>query len=259
VAKKLDYSLLDAPAILQFAFCPRGDWTSPPPKATDHLVPVGEGISIFCRFYPVNQSAPSILYFHGNGEVVSDHDWIAPQYNRIGVNLFVADYRGYGKSGGRATFSNTAADAHVVFQHFLDTLNSSGYTGPAFVMGRSLGSLSAVELASTHAEKMRGLILESGFAVLGRLMGYLGLTLSIPGLDDFERASLERISGLTMPVLLIHGEYDMLIPHREAVTFYGTVGSKDKRLLTVPGANHNDIMLVGMEQYFEAIREFVFE
>ena len=259
MAEKLDYSLLDDPTILQFVFYPRGDWTPPPPEATDHLVPVEEGISIFCRFYPVSRSAPSILYFHGNGEVVCDHDWIAPLYSRIGVNLFVADYRGYGRSGGQPTFSSTAADARVILRYFLDTLESNGYTGPIFVMGRSLGSLSAVELASNYPEEMKGLILESGFADLGRVMRYLGLPLSIPSLDNFGRAGLERIRRIRMPVLIIHGEYDMLIPHSEATTFYENVGSKDKRLLTIPKADHNDIILVGMEQYFEAIREFVFK
>jgi len=82
----------------------------------------------------------------------------------------VADYRGYGRSGGQPTFSNTAADARVILRYFLDTLELNGYTGPIFVMGRSLGSLSAVELASNYPEEMKGLILESGFADLGRLM-----------------------------------------------------------------------------------------
>ena len=163
MAEKLDYSLLDDPQLLQFTFYPRGDWTPTPASATDHLVPVEEGISIFGRFYPVDRSAPSILYFHGNGEVVCDHDWVAPLYNRIAINLFVADYRGYGRSGGQPTFSNTAADAHTVFEYFLDTLKSGGYTGPTFVMGRSMGSLSAVELVSNYPEKMKGSFAASAF------------------------------------------------------------------------------------------------
>ncbi|TET15129.1 MAG: alpha/beta fold hydrolase, partial [Dehalococcoidia bacterium] len=131
-------------------------------------------------------------------------------------------------------------------------------SGPLFVMGRSLGSLSAVELASSYPQETGGLILESGFASAGRLLGYLSYAFRFPHLDEFEKASLENIRSITMPVLLIHGEYDEIIPHEQAQVFYQNVGSKDKRLLTIPGAGHNDLLLVGMEQYFSAIKEFVF-
>jgi len=258
MSQHIDYSPLDQPHILGFVFYPRPDWTPPPPGASDHSVPVEDGISVSCRFHPSSESAPSILFFHGNGEVVYDYDGIAPFYNREGINLFVADYRGYGQSGGTPSFSNTVADAHIIFKYFRDTLRSSGYSGPLFVMGRSLGSLSAVELASSYPQEMRGLILESGFASAGRLLGYLSYAFRFPHLDEFEKASLERIRSITMPVLIIHGEYDEIIPYEQAEVFYQNIGSEDKRLLTIAGAGHNDILLVGMEQYFSAIKEFVF-
>lgn len=258
MSQRIDYSKLDQPHILGFVFYPRPDWTPPPPGAADHSVPVEDGISISCRFYPSGESAPSILFFHGNGEVVYDYDGIASLYNREGINLFAADYRGYGQSGGMPSFSNTVADARIIFDYFRDILRSSGYSGPLFIMGRSLGSLSAVELALSYPREMKGLILESGFASAGRLLGYLSHAFQFPDLDEFEKASLERIRSITMPVLIIHGEYDEIIPYEQALVFYQNVGSKDKRLLTIPGAGHNDIFLVGMEQYFSAIKEFVF-
>lgn len=218
---------------------------------------VADDISISCRFYPSSESSPSILYFHGNGEVVYDHDQIAPLYNREGINLFVADYRGYGQSGGTPSFSNTVSDAHVVFKYFRDSLRASGYTGSLFVMGRSLGSLSAVELASTYTQQLRGLIVESGFAGGAMLLKYLSPFQALSGLDNSAKASLERVRSITMPVLIIHGEYDELIPHEQAQLLYQNVGSKDKILVTIPGAGHNDIMLIGYDMYFSAIREFV--
>jgi alpha-beta hydrolase superfamily lysophospholipase len=254
----MDFSQLDQPFILMFVFHPREDWTPPPPGAVDHAVPVADGVSVGCRFYPVSESAPSILFFHGNGEVVYDYDGIATLYNRAGVNLFVADYRGYGRSGGTPTFTNTVADAPIIFDYFRDTLRSGGYTGPLFVMGRSLGSLSAVELALGRAEQFKALIIESGFASAGRLLSLLNPLMPFPSSGDFEKANLERIRSIAMPLLLIHGEYDEIIPHEQAEIFHENAGSEDKRLLTIPGAGHNDIMLVGMEAYFSSIREFVF-
>jgi len=255
--QKIDYSLLDQPHILGFVFYPREDYTSPPRNAVDYSVPVEKDVAIVCRFYPSNKAAPSLLYFHGNGEVVFDYDEIAILYNRIGINLFVADYRGYGQSGGRPSFASTIADAHVVFEYFRDTLKASGYTGPLFVMGRSLGSLSAVELAVSYPEELKGLIIESGFASAGKLLMYLGTLVSFPRLEEFEKANLDKIRSITMPMLIIHGEWDELIPFEQAEVFYQNTGSRDKRLLPIPQAGHNDIMLVGMEQYFQAIKEFV--
>jgi alpha-beta hydrolase superfamily lysophospholipase len=254
--QKIDYSLLDQPHILSFVFYPREDYTRPPRNAVDYSVPVEQDVSIVCRFYPSDKEAPSLLYFHGNGEVVSDYDEIAILYNRIGINLFVADYRGYGQSGGRPSFSSTVDDAHVIFEYFRDTLKASSYTGPLFVMGRSLGSLSAVELAVSYPQELKGLIIESGFASAGKLLMYLGALISFPRLEDFEKANLDKIHSITMPVLIIHGEWDELIPFEQAEVFYQNVSSKDKRLLRIPQAGHNDIMLVGMEQYFQAVKEF---
>ncbi|MEE8471332.1 MAG: alpha/beta fold hydrolase, partial [Dehalococcoidia bacterium] len=182
---------------------------------------------------------------------------IAPLYNREGINLFVADYRGYGQSGGTPSFSTTVSDAHVVFDYFRDTLRSAGYNGPLFVMGRSLGSLSAVELASSHVQELKGLIIESGFASPGQFFRYSNISLQPSYLDEFEKASLDRIRSITVPVLIIHGEYDEIIPYEQAQILYRNAGSKDKKLVTIPRAGHNDIMLLGMEQYFSAIREFV--
>ena len=255
--ERLDYSVLDNPLLLQSIFFPRSDWSPAPEGASDHYVTVEEDVSVFCRFYPVSIKGPSFLYFHGNGEVVCDHDWISHLYNAIGVNLFVVDYRGYGPSGGSPTFSNTATDAHIVFDHVAKMLGAEGYTGSLYVMGRSLGSQSAMELAAHHPDEFKGLILESGFLQSGRLLGSLGLPIEIPNLAEFEASSLEQVGGITMPTLIIHGEQDTLIPHIEADTIYEHIGTSEKELLTIKGGGHNDILLVGMDQYFNAIKDFI--
>jgi alpha-beta hydrolase superfamily lysophospholipase len=255
--QKIDYSLLDQPQILQFVFYPREDYSPPPRNAVDHSVPVQKDVSIGCRFYPTSKNAPSILYFHGNGEVVSDYDDVAPFYNRFNINLFVADYRGYGQSGGMPSFSNTVADSHVVFEYFRDTMKAAGYTGSLFVMGRSLGSLSATELAASYPMDLKGLIIESGFASAGKFLRYLDTFSSFTRLDEFEKANLDKLRSIAIPVLIIHGEWDEIIPFEQAEIFYQNVGSKDKRLLRILHAGHNDIMLAGLEQYFQAIKEFV--
>jgi len=250
----IQYSLLDCPEITGYVFYPRKDWRQPPAGATDHLISVEEGLSVACRFYGMEGAFASILFFHGNGEVASDYDWVAPLYNGQGMNLFVADYRGYGLSGGEPTFPHMVADSHFIFRYFCDLLSAS----PLFVMGRSLGSDCALELAAEYPGDIRGLILESGSANPGRLLRRFNAPVPRGALDDLERACLERANSINLPVLVIHGECDSLIPVSHAIDFYENVGAKDKELVIIPGAGHNDIMFIGMELYYSAIRDFVF-
>jgi pimeloyl-ACP methyl ester carboxylesterase len=256
VSHQSDYSILDRPEILQFVFYPRRAWSPPPAGASDYRVSVAPGVSISCRFYPAPAGSPCILYFHGNGEVACEHDWIAPLYNRESIGLFVADYRGYGLSDGTPTFSSMTTDAHAIFDFFLETVRFSGHSGSLFVMGRSLGSHSACELAFHYAEHLRGLILESGPSNIARLAALFGL--SSDRLTALQDSVSRRSQSISLPALIIHGERDSLIPLGEATALHEEIGSQEKRLVIIPGADHNDIMLVGLEQYSSAIRDFVF-
>jgi len=251
------YSILDRPEILQFTFYPRRFVSRGLPNSTDYDIPVADGISIGCRGYLHRPDAPSILFFHGNGEVVSDYDSIAPLYNQRGINLCVADYRGYGSSGGSPTFTSIVRDAHAILKIWLDTQRDEGITGDVYVMGRSLGSICAIELASSYPKQIKGLIIESGFASILRLISYLGYPAESLGLNDLTFPNLAKMSSITMPTLILHGEFDSLIPVTEARDLFDKAAAKRKRLVIINGADHNDIMLVGMEQYFAEIRDFV--
>lgn len=252
-------ALLDRPEILSLVFYPRREWCPPPPGAVDHRIPVAAGVSISARFYPgPGADAPTILFFHGNGEVACDYDGIAPLYERLGLGLFVADYRGYGVSGGSPTISALLADAQAILAYLVSWHESQGHHGPLFVMGRSLGSQPAIELASRQPGALRGLIIESGFASPLHLLRYFGLPLGLPQLSQIEAASQARLHAVTLPALIIHGQRDELIPADEGQSLYDAIGSARKRLVIVPRAGHNDLLMVGAAQYFNAITEFVF-
>jgi len=169
----------------------------------------------------------------------------------------VADYRGYGRSGGVPNFSRIAGDSHPIFRYFRDLVRASPKPTALFVMGRSLGSESALELAAHYPGDLKGLILESGSPNPGRLLRRFNIAVPSGDLEELDKAVLERMKSITLPVLVIHGESDELIPVRHAIDFYENVGSGDKKLVIIPGAGHNDIMLVGMEQYLSAVGEFV--
>jgi len=253
----IDYSPLDQPFLRQFVFYPRTDFTPCPRNAFDHLVRVADDVSISCRFYRGQDEWPWLLFFHGNGEVVSDYDEISPFYHQRKVNLAVADYRGYGASGGTPTLTDLVHDAHLIYKEVREELSRRNLRKNVWVMGRSLGSISGLELAYHYQNEAQGLILESGFPSVVRIMSHLGIPVQDPGLEKIDRECLERIKKISLPVLIIHGGRDSLVPLENAKEIYRHLGTKEKKLLVIPFATHNDILAVGLKDYFEAIQHFV--
>jgi len=253
----LDYSSIDQSPLLGFLFYPRRDFTPAPRNSFDLFIAVDEEISVHCRFYAEDKGSPWILFFHGNGEVVSDYDEFAPFYHKIRANLAVADYRGYGASGGSPTFNNLVKDCHRLLPAAKEVLAQKGFQENLWIMGRSLGSISALELAYNYPEKIRGLIIESGFASVTRLIKHLGLPARGIDLELIEQELLSMIRKISVPTLIIHGEFDNLVPLLEAQDLLAQLGTTEKRLVIIPEADHNSVMFSDIDQYFGAIHNFI--
>lgn len=254
--------LLDRPDVLNVLFYPRRDFGVPLRSETVHpiAIPVAEGIDLGGIAYAGGPEAPVILYFHGNGEIASDYVDIASLYTRIGVTLFVVDYRAYGASGGQPSSSGLIADAMPVFEQTPALLAQNGVACPRlFVMGRSLGSAPALEIAQRAGNRIAGLIIESGFAYTIALIERLsGRTLH--GADE-ERdgfGNLRKIRQVRTPTLIIHGEEDWIIPVEDGIALHEACGAAEKTLMTMPRAGHNDLLLLAQRRYFQAIHDFVF-
>ncbi len=254
------YTLIDKSPLLNFLFYPRKDFVSGPGNSFDLAVRVQENIHVSCRFfYNEDFNCPWILYFHGNGEVVSDYNEIAPMYNSEKINIVVADYRGYGRSSGLPSFSALIKDAPILFESIQEELFNKGYTDKLWLMGRSLGSISALELAYSFPEKIHGLIIESGFLSPVRLLKHLGLPSFGLNLNLLEQEAINKVGSISLPTLIIHGEQDTLVPLKEGKELLRQMGSKQKEIEIIPGADHNNIMFVGQKQYFSAIRQFLYK
>jgi fermentation-respiration switch protein FrsA (DUF1100 family) len=255
-----DLALLDRPEVLSRLFYPRKELPEIPvtAKAMTSFITVDEGISIGCRFYPTKKEAATIFYFHGNGEIASDYDYVAPLYNEINVNFFVADYRGYGLSNGKPTATALIKDAHGLFHGFIKVLEELSYKGDIVIMGRSLGSVPAIEVAAHYQHRLKGIIIESGFSNTMTLVDYFGFAELFAGIKNFKGfGNGDKIKTVSLPTLVIHAEKDRLIPASEGRALYDLSGSTRKRLVIIPGAGHNDVMVTGREQYFREIETFI--
>ena len=258
--QKIDYSNLDRPEVLMFLFHPRQELrdTEPDGHVEDIMISVEEDVFIGARSHPAQKSGPIILFFHGNGEIVYDYDDIAPLYRRMGVNFLPVDYRGYGRSTGTPTVTAMMRDCHVVFDFLRNRLAVEGYGGPFIVMGRSLGSAPALELAAHYEDQIDGLIVESGFAYVRPLLQLLGVSPDILGIREEEGfRNIDKIRGFSKPTLVIHAEKDHIIPFSDGRALYEASPAENKRFLAIPGANHNDILFRGLQEYMGAINELI--
>ncbi len=257
---KIDYSGLDRPDVLMGLFHPRTEWGSPrrSPSAEDMLIQVEKDVVVGARFHLTGKDAPNILFFHGNGEIVADYDDIGLIYLKMGINFLPVDYRGYGRSSGKPTITAMMRDSHVIFDYVQDWLKERAHAGPFIVMGRSLGSASALELSAHYGDQIAGLIIESGFAYARPLLQLLGINMEAFGIKEEEGfRNIDKISTFDKPTLIIHAEKDHLIPFSEGQALYDACPARDKRLLKIPGANHNDIFPRGMGEYMEAVKGLV--
>lgn len=249
---------LDRPEILRVIFYPRQTGRSPAPAGSQDIdIPVDDHVLIGCRLFPAQKDSPVILYFHGNGETVPDHDDIGPYYTGQNLNFLVADYRGYGWSGGTPSVGTMIGDCRIVYRKAREWLAHEGYTGKLLVMGRSLGSACAIDLAAEYPAEIDGLIIESGFAETIPLAANLGIDLTAMGLtEDDGFNNIAKIARFSRPTLILHGQRDTLIPLEQAQKLHIASGARHKELQIVPGADHNTVIMTGGMLYFETIRRF---
>jgi fermentation-respiration switch protein FrsA (DUF1100 family) len=122
-------------------------------------------------------------------------------------------------------------------------------------MGRSLGSASVLELVSHYESEIDGLIVESGFAYAGPLLRLLGINVEAVGFkEEAGFRNVDKIEGFDRPTLVIHAEFDHIIPFSDGQALYDACQAQDKTMLKIPGANHNDIFMRGLSEYMTAIK-----
>lgn len=247
-------SIFDSPEFNGNLFFPRPDLKTTPPDAEDIFVQADGQVKLHVRRYPDESAKIVLLYFHGNGEIASDYDDLAEIFSSLNAELIVAEYRGYGKSDGQPTLRKALDDARLIYKFLQD---EGLLKRKCCVMGRSLGSASAIELCSKHPE-ISACVIESGYADPIPLVERRGLR--IDKVSDEENAlfnNSHKIVGVKCPALIMHGEDDFLISSKEAEENFRQLGSKKKSLEILEGVGHNDMMMAHGGAYFKKLGEFI--
>lgn len=220
-----------------------------PPSAEEHFVDA-DGASLHVRVHGEARQR-LVLLFHGNGEVVSDWDAAAPRFTALGYRFAVVEYRGYGQSTGSPHMPNLIGDARLVYE-YVRTLDSPSL----IVMGRSLGSAAAWEIAANSPPGLLGLVIDSGFADVDAFVRRRGFEPSALSVRERELIDpLPKIARTRVPTLLLHGEQDRVISIYEAERVHEAFGGDACRLARIAMRGHNDI---GLDSgYWQALSSFL--
>ena len=209
--------------------------------------------------------APVLLYLHGNGSNNGDtvsHAWL---FSQLGFSVLLIDYRGYGYSslapsealGGRSFPDETKVyeDAEAAWKYLIHDRGIEPQN--LFIYGHSLGGAIGIEMAVRHPE-MAGLIVEGTFTsieAMANIVGY-GRWFPLKLLLTQKFDSMGKISSIEVPILLIHGTEDEVVPTVMSEELYNAA-SLSKQLYLVAGAGHNNVAKVGGETYLKIISHFV--
>ena len=217
-----------------------------------------DGLNLHGWFVPGKKSSPdedlhTLLWFHGNaGNINHRLGNIKMLHERVPVNVFIIDYRQYGRSEGKVTEQGTYLDARAALAHLHSRKEIN--REKIIFFGRSLGSAVAVELALN--EKCRALILETPFTSILEMGKKLYPFLPVSLLLKTKYDSLAKIRNIKVPILVMHGDKDALVPFEHGKRLYD-MANEPKEFYTIPGAGHNDTHIVGGDEYFDVIKRFV--
>ncbi len=202
-------------------------------------------------WYVPGQRSETLLWFHGNAGNISHRlDNLRLLHDLVGVNVFLFDYRGYGRSGGTPSEAGLYMDARAALTHLRDRRDVDATR--ILYFGRSLGSAVAVDLAVD--EPPAAMILETPFLSIREMAKTLIGPLAAAAPSGFD--NLGKIGRVRCPLLFIHGDRDEIVPYAQGRRLF-EAASPPKAFYTVLGAGHNDTYVVGAETYFSHLRRFV--
>jgi pimeloyl-ACP methyl ester carboxylesterase len=244
-------SILDHPLIAERYFFPREERIASP-----FLVDTGDA-TLACAFRRVAPDAPTVVHFHGNGEVVGDWDGGFAQWlGALGWNVLLVEYRGYGMSTGEPRLGRMLDDVERVVQ-------AAGVPPERIVFfGRSVGSIFAVHAVSRFP-RAAGLVLESGIADVHERLSLrvepAELGVSPAAFEAAVRDRLDqraKIGAYRGPVLILHTRRDGLVDVAHAERLAAAAGGA-VTLRVFERGDHNSILAANEAEYLGAVATFL--
>jgi uncharacterized protein len=206
-------------------------------------------------FFQVPGARKTLLYHHGNAGNLTHRVPALKCLFQAGVSVFLYDYQGFGRSDGEPTLQSICEDGVAAFDylHNIEGIPCSDIV----IYGESLGSGVACQVAAVRPSA--GLILQSGFSSLRRIGCevlpwcniYPNWLMPQPEMDNASIISREHV-----PLLIMHGQQDIVIPFAHGEELY-RLATEPKIFVPLERAGHSDIVIAEPDRYIHAIKDFI--
>ena len=195
----------------------------------------------------------TLLWFHGNGGNIGHRtEEILMMHNSLGVNIFIFDYRGYGRSEGKPSEQGVYQDAKAAIKYIQNRLEVD--SSRIIYFGRSLGAAIAIHSASTHPPS--GMILVAPFTSLSDIAALTFPHLPLKWLTRNRYNTISKIKELHTPLLIMHGDLDDVIPLTHSNRIFDAA-NQPKTLKVLVGAGHNDTHSIDPYNYWNILNDFI--
>lgn len=235
---------------------PEGYWNpaSTGVPAQDVYFMAEDGVKLHGWFIPAPNAVATLLWFHGNAGNLSHRLDNIQRLKPLKLNIFIFDYRGYGRSEGEPDEQGIYKDSKAAYKKVLEMDTVS--VDSLFFFGRSLGGICAVETAMNYPA--RGLILESVFTnsadMSKQVLPFIPLGWAIRS----KLNAIDKIPHLKLPKLFLHGTRDEIVPYDLGRKLFEQAGDP-KSFYPIEGAGHNDTYILGGAGYYEVLGRFITE
>jgi fermentation-respiration switch protein FrsA (DUF1100 family) len=219
---------------------------------TDCWIMTEDSVKIHAWFAKSDSPVATLVVAHGNAGNISHRLGIIRLLQKNGFNVLMFDYRGYGRSEGLPDEEGIYRDGRAAFDYALNLPNVDPKR--IFLWGTSLGGAVAVDVALN--KKAAGLILESTFTSAVDVASVHYPFLFSRYLLRTKMNSADKISKIKMPLLMMHGNKDKIVPFFLGKKLYAAA-NEPKEFYEIQGADHNDTYFIGGDDYFKRVRKFV--
>ena len=212
-----------------------------------------DGVQLSGWFIPCDGARGVILFCHGNAGNISHRLDSIQIFHRLGLDVFIFDYRGYGQSEGKPTERGTYEDAEAAWRYLIE--ERQVLPNEVVVFGRSIGGAVGAWLAQNHNPRL--LILESTFTSLRDVAATLYPFFPTRRFLRFEYNTAEYLGGVDCPVLIVHSRDDEIMPFSHGQQLFEVV-TEPKRFLEISGT-HNEGFITSGRHYEEGLNSFISE
>lgn len=210
-----------------------------------------DGVALHSWYIPRPGAQRALLFFHGNGGNISHRGDSVPIFHRLGFNVLIIDYRGYGQSEGRPSEAGLYRDAAAAWRYLTESRGIKGKD--VVIFGRSLGGAVAAQLASRV--EAGALILESTLSSARDFAATAFPLLSHVLYMRFDFDSAAQLQKVKYPVLVLHSPEDEIMPYHLGEKLFAAA-REPKQFVALRG-DHNSGFLISQPEYEQALSTFI--